>query len=823
MDRNSESQQGARQNPFVTTQGSDVMATASGRIGLGWRFSVFLFAAGLISFVIGAGVISLMGGWSDSAVFGVLVAVLLYAVAMSLFYQSRKSAEGLNRKLLKGVLESDGDGRVVTDSVGRIVTANDGYKELFEGKLPSPHRISSIRPNARAIIDDMLNSLELSGEASGVIPNRTGRVEASINVNVVRYGNYQVWGFSAIDNERQFRERIDLFQGRFSSILDYFSLGIVIVDEAGYVRFMNPRARAQLNKDERNSFILHESELPDWDVEAGLSSKIFGERFEVPIQFDNSGKTLGRVYVISPALVDTGTAPAVDPVFLARVFEESPIAIASVDQSGSLLAFNTSLKSLLGGMSAKDVSSGSALSDFWSGEDLKKIMAGLAQAYEGHPPKAGVEIVCGKGDNYRIVQVLFGKPKSDDRRAINLFLIDTTDMKHLEIQFAQAQKMQAVGQLAGGVAHDFNNLLTAIIGFSDIVLSRYGPKEQSFSDLMQIKQNANRAANLVRQLLAFSRQQTMKTEIVSVTDVLDDTSDLIRRLLGVNIELRVIHGRDIAPIRFDVGQLEQIIINMAVNARDAMEAEGGIVTIRTSNISVNDSEKQGYQVLQHGEYVRIDIEDMGTGIPEEHLSKIFEPFFTTKPVGKGTGLGLSMVYGIVKQSGGYVFAESDLGRGTVFKIYIPKCLDVPNEQPADKHDEKPDNLSALTGKETILFIEDEDAVRLFAVRALLNKGYNVLEAASGEAAIEIMKHYDGHIDLIISDLMMPNMDGYEVVERAIRMREGVKIIIISGYAEDSLRRKIDNVSYQFLPKPFSLDELAKQVRRTLESRPESAP
>ena len=812
-----EADQASRSNPFEVTQGFDSFTSMSQRRKSSGRLVVIWGGLGLAFALAGVTVAVLTGEWTKSVTLNGVAAIFLIGAMLYSAYAFKKNAQGLDRHLLKSILETGGLGKVVTDDIGRIVTANDFYRELFDGKMPSPHRIFSIRANARAVIDELLKELEVKGEASGVIANRPGRVEAALNVRVIRCGKYQVWGFDPIDKERHFRERIDLFQGRISSIMEYFNLGIVIVDETGYVRFMNSFARSLLNKDERNSFILHESELPDWGVEeGGAVSSSFGERFEVNIELDGMDEALGRIYIITPPMAQAVTPHAFDDHFLERVFEESPVAMASVDQSGSILAFNPAMETMLEDMGSSSLEAGDKLSEYWSDGDLNKIMTALAEAYDGVPPKAGVELVCDKGDVYRIVQVYFGEAKGIDNRTINLFMIDTTDQKHLEIQFAQAQKMQAVGQLAGGVAHDFNNLLTAIIGFSDIVLSRYGPRDQSFADLMQIKQNANRAANLVRQLLAFSRQQTMKTEVVSVTDVLDETSDLIRRLLGDNVELRLIHGRDIGPIRFDVGQLEQVIINMAVNARDAMDDDGGVLTIRTQNIQADDSLKQGYQMVRRGEYIRIDIEDTGTGISEDHLSKIFEPFFTTKAVGKGTGLGLSMVYGIIKQSGGYVFADSQLGRGTVFKIYIPRYKSIVSSEVVPAVEPKREIPRDLTGKETVLFIEDEDAVRIFAVRALKNKGYNVLDASSGEAALEILKHHEGTIDLIISDMMMPNMDGSVVVERALKLRPDVKVIMISGYAEDALRKKIDNVSYRFLPKPFSLDELAKEVRYTLE-------
>src|SRR6185437_16020717 len=323
----------------------------------------------------------------------------------------------------------------------------------------------------------------------------------------------------------------------------------------------------------------------------------------------------------------------------------------------------------------------------------------------------------------------------DGQSGVILHFIDTTEQKSLEVQFAQSQKMQAVGQLAGGVAHDFNNLLTAMIGFCDLLLLRFRPGDPSFADIMQIKQNANRAANLVRQLLAFSRQQTLQPRVLNITDVLAELSHLLRRLIGENIELKMVHGRDLGLVKVDQGQLEQVIINLVVNARDAMRG-GGTLTVRTSNITNADPTHSGHEIMPPGDYVLIEVEDTGEGIPKENLVRIFEPFFSTKEVGSGTGLGLSTVYGIVKQTGGFVFVDSAPGRGATFTIYLPRhqaseALLAPRNELAEGGATARD----LTGAGTVLLVEDEDPVRLFSARALRNKGYRVIEAKSGEAAL----------------------------------------------------------------------------------------
>jgi two-component system cell cycle sensor histidine kinase/response regulator CckA len=332
---------------------------------------------------------------------------------------------------------------------------------------------------------------------------------------------------------------------------------------------------------------------------------------------------------------------------------------------------------------------------------------------------------------------------------------------------------------------------------------------------MQIKQNANRAANLVRQLLAFSRQQTMRPKVLVITDVLAELSNLLRRLIGETIELKIQHGRDLGLVKVDQGQCEQVIINLAVNARDAMP-DGGTLTIRTSNVTAEESTQLGHELLPAGEYVLIEVIDTGKGIAPENLGKIFEPFFTTKEVGAGTGLGLSTVYGIVKQTGGFVFPVSQLGRGATFKIYLPRHRAASAEEIVGVDTGEKRDGADLTGKGTVLLVEDEDAVRIFAARALRNKGYTVIEANSGESALNRVEEHAGTIDILISDVVMPNMDGPTLAKHVHASRPEMKIIFISGYAEDAFRRNLDReVEINFLPKPFSLKQLAGKVKEVL--------
>jgi len=549
-------------------------------------------------------------------------------------------------------------------------------------------------------------------------------------------------------------------------------------------------------------------------------------------------------------------------VRFAHFFNNAPIGMATVDDEGRLVSVNRAFRDMLDmalpdGALAGDKDKAVTLSSLIAHEDRAAFDTAILDAAKGEPIKGPVDVrlllpetgdkAADKkaADNEKVLQAYIsragaaaesaGKPAAgstakaaqdtekvaEEAARIMVYFVDMTEQKTLEVQFAQSQKMQAVGQLAGGVAHDFNNLLTAIIGFCDLLLVRHQPGDPSFADVMQIKQNANRAANLVRQLLAFSRQQTLRPTVLTPTDALADLSNLLRRLLGEMVELKMVHGRDLWTIKADQNQFEQVIINLAVNARDAMlepDAEGnvgGTLTIRTANVTQEDAAALDHAIMPAAEYVLIEVSDTGCGIAKENLGKIFEPFFSTKEVGKGTGLGLSTVYGIVKQTGGFIFPFSTVGKGTSFRIYIPRHIEV--EKPKEEVAETSKKQADLSGKGTVLLVEDEDAVRSFAVRALETRGYTVLEAASGEHALDVVDEFDGELDVVVSDVVMPNMDGPTMVGELAKIKPGLKIIFISGYAEEAFKKNLDkDVEFQFLPKPFSLKQLAAKVKEVIE-------
>jgi two-component system cell cycle sensor histidine kinase/response regulator CckA len=535
-------------------------------------------------------------------------------------------------------------------------------------------------------------------------------------------------------------------------------------------------------------------------------------------------------------------------VRFARFFNNTPIAIAALTGEGKVVRTNAPFVRMFHdvppsdlpevdvatddvqdaeivdeGTSEVEVSQGITLMKMVAEKNRDELAAAIEEALSGKSHIAPVESELFHDTERTVRFFLSGVEDSEgDDEQVIVYALETTEQRALEVQFTQSQKMQAVGQLAGGVAHDFNNVLTAIIGFSDLLLASHRPSDPAFQDIMNIKQNANRAASLVRQLLAFSRRQTLRPQTLSLSEVLANLSILLDRLLGEKVELDVVHGRDLWPVKADLNQLEQVIVNLAVNARDAMP-EGGQLTIQTRNLNEEEAIQMPYKVLKPSDYVLLEVLDSGTGIPPEIREKIFEPFFSTKDVGKGTGLGLSTVYGIVKQTGGFIFLESEMGQGTTFRIFLPRFIEEAKddvleiEAEADMPPPAPEAVEDLTGSATILLVEDEEAVRAFAARALASRGYTVHEAGSGAEALELIEEIEEGVDLVVSDVVMPEMDGPTMLGELRKKRPDIRVIFMSGYAEEAFRKNLpENEEFGFLPKPFSLKQLAVKIKEMLE-------
>ena len=531
-----------------------------------------------------------------------------------------------------------------------------------------------------------------------------------------------------------------------------------------------------------------------------------------------------RTLVINRARDEHSDPQRAAEVRFMRFFDHTPMAIATVDRAGAVVRANARYAKLAQGLSPEGAASNSIFRAV-NARDRGLLISAINQAAEGQGDIPPVEAML-DGATERWGQFFVTAVEENEREteAAIVYMLETTERRTLENQINQSQKMESVGQLAGGIAHDFNNVLSAIMMANDFLLNAHKPTDPSFQDIMQIKQNANRAAALVRQLLAFSRKQTLRPQVLDLGETLSDIGILLKRLIGEKVTFPgVVHGRDLWPVKADISQFEQVIVNLAVNARDAMP-EGGKLSIRTANVLAEEVAKYAYKGMPSADYVLVEVSDTGTGIPADIVGKIFEPFFSTKEVGKGTGLGLSTVYGIVKQTGGFVYVDSEAGHGTTFRIFLPRYHPEQEAQPeaaaagetakAPSAEAKP--RTDLTGQGTILLVEDEDGLRSLNARGLRSRGYSVIEASNGIEAMEALEQKDGAVDLVVSDVVMPEMDGPTLLKNMRGRNPDLKIIFVSGYAEDAFEKSLpENQQFAFLPKPFTLSQLVAAVKETM--------
>jgi len=735
-----------------------------------------------------------------------------------------------------------------TDRRGAILFANEAYRGLIGAQAeerPAPlERLLAGRDGLAETLYRLAQAARtgFAAEEEVRFAPRPGTFERIFRIVVRPMGGEEggaVWLLRDLTLERERAEIAEREWRRVFAFLDATPLGFFAADAGGEITYVNAALAGWLGVEaahltERHctlaDFVLDDmggiAAEPDGaigsfaplDVDlrgaGGRAMPVRIVRTLVPGGADGRSMVCALVFDRKSAGKAEETARDAEMRF-ARFFNSAPIGIATVDREGRIANANSAFLAYVG----EGVERGVCLADLIAEEDRAAVADCLSHAREGRlsGPPVEVRLV---NRSERVGQLYASRVDAgEEGGSTAIYLIDATEQKSLELQFAQSQKMQAIGQLAGGVAHDFNNLLTAIIGFCDLLLARHHAGDPSFADVMQIKQNANRAANLTRQLLAFSRRQTLRPKVLSLTDALAELQNLLSRLLTEKVELKIVHGRDLGLVKVDQNQLEQVIMNLAVNARDAMP-DGGKLTIRTANVSEEDSRALDHALMPPGEYVLIEVADTGVGIPKENLAKIFEPFYTTKDPSKGTGLGLSTVYGIVKQTGGFVFPYSTLGKGTVFRIYLPRYVETPAEARAEAEAAAAAAAAPeptdLTGKGTILLVEDEDAVRTFAARALATRGYEVIQAESGEAAIAAVEECGRQIDLVVSDVVMPNMDGPTMIKALSGKLPGVKVIFVSGYAEDAFAKSLDpEQQFHFLPKPFSLKQLAAAVKEVM--------
>ncbi|WP_160011997.1 cell cycle histidine kinase CckA [Rhizobium sp. 18055] len=811
-------------------------------------------------------------------VLGVLAMVGIFFLVSSIIGFIEVMPQRQSDSLARAFLNSHPDGSLITDEKGRIVYANAAYGALTGARKPTEvqtlEALLSRHRESNEALYRLSNGLRDGKEgheefrllrALGPSLNGSGahwyRLKARVLQGEESGGKpLRIWQISDITSERDDQERFFKELQNAIDYLDHAPAGFFSAGRKGEIFYLNATLAEWLGID-LTKFVPGSMTIGDMVAGEGLAliqsvqadpglkktvtldldlKKSNGQ--SVPVQIVHSvtsmrdgapGESRSIVLTRRDSKDGDQSASAASMRFT-RFFNNTPMAIASLDGDGRILRTNAPFLKLFSGIvSRDDVENGALFETIVQDIDKPRLQGALAAAKDrqGDIPPLDSKTQADDGRHFRFyVNAVIDQSEEAPEEAAIVYAVEVTEQKALEAQMAQTQKMNAVGTLAGGIAHDFNNVLTAILLSSDHLLLQARPADSGFADLMEIKRNANRAAVLVRQLLAFSRKQTMRPTVLNLTDVVGDLRMLVDRLLsGTNVKLDVEYGRDLWPVKTDLSQFEQVLINLCVNARDAMP-QGGKLIVRTKNATAAEVAAFNYSYMPHEDMVLIEVSDNGTGIAPEIMDKIFEPFFTTKEVGKGTGLGLAMVYGIVKQSGGYIQPESEVGKGTTFRVFLPRHIVEPSiaaEADAVTPNAgnvvpllpaKPEQPEDLTGSAVILLVEDEEAVRRGGKRMLETRGYTVHEAGSGVEALDIMEELDGKVDIVVSDVVMPEMDGPTLLRELRKKYPDMKFIFVSGYAEDAFARNLPPESkFGFLPKPFSLKQLAVVVKETLES------
>ncbi len=861
-----------------------------GSIGLVLLIAVVLVGAGVALMLIGRThaepyILALLALLAMVGVF------LLFALAAGMLRVPGKDAAS---PLIKSLVDSGSNAILVTDAAGRVVYANAAYLKLVEA-----NGTDDVRPVERVFVGDpgvseaVFRLLKAAREGRRLqeevrvetLHGETGRW-LRMRVRPLGEGKREakltVWSIADVTRELERQENVFQELQHAVDYLDHAPAGFFSVDAAGNISYLNATLAEWLEQDlaevgsgglklrdiiagEGGALVTTLSAAPG-DVKTELfdidlktkGGRNLPARLYHKVAFGADGTPgSSRTLVINRA-GDHGSDPlrAAEVRFM-RFFQNTPMAIATVDKQGTIVRSNALFARLFKppppnppphspsktGVDALSLGEGKGGGQGSGGRSILAVVAerdrsGLEAAIKRAADKQGeidpVDATLeGRGD--RSARFYVTAVEEQDQEAAIVYGIETTAQKDLENKFTQAQKMELVGQLAGGIAHDFNNVLGAIMMASDFLVNAHKPTDPSFQDIIQIRQNANRAAAMVRHLLAFSRKQTLRPQVIDLGDVVYDLTMLMRRLIGERITLNVVPQRDLWPVKADLAQFEQVLVNLVVNARDAM-TEGGKLTLRTANVGPDASVKYQYKGMPIGEYVLVEVEDTGTGIPAEIIDKIFDPFFTTKDVGKGTGLGLSTVYGIIKQTGGFVYVESRLGQdtenhGTTFRIFIPRYIPAADDiQPPQLPETTAPALAGaltaaedamktaadLTGQGVILLVEDEEGLRALNARGLTSRGYTVIEAGNGVEAMEMLERQGGKVDLVVSDVVMPEMDGPTLLKELRKKNPETKIIFVSGYAEEAFQKSLpDPDAYNFLAKPFTLKQLVAKVKETM--------
>jgi two-component system cell cycle sensor histidine kinase/response regulator CckA len=789
------------------------------------------------------------------ALFGTIGIGALFAVSADLLQWSSRSQ---GNPVLKAVVDNAFEGLLVTDEQGRVFYANGAYQDL----IGATDR-ADVRPIERVFVGDpdvsesIYRLLKAAREGRRAqeevrVPGAKAETARWLRMRVRPLGadaHMTVWSIADVTRDREGAENVFQELQHAIDYLDHAPAGFFSVDAAGDIVYLNATLANWLEHDlaevgagslKLTDIVAGEgaallttlnaapgevkTEVVDLDLRA-RSGKPVPVRLFHKVAFGADGSVgASRTLVLNRARDDGDPQRAAEVRFM-RFFQHTPMAIATVDKNGRIARNNARFASSFEAMLKGDERS---IFTVVAERDRPALEAAIAKAAAGQGDIAPVDAaLAGSSERWASFFVSAVEEEDRDGEAAIVYALETTAQRTLENRVYQQQKMESVGQLAGGIAHDFNNVLSAILMATDFLLNAHKPTDPSFKDIIQIKQNANRAAALVRQLLAFSRKQTLRPQVLDLNETLSDLGMLLRRLIGERVELTTALGRDLWPVKVDLSQFEQVIVNLVVNARDAMP-EGGKLNVRTANVTAKDSGSYAYKGLAAADYVLVEVNDTGTGIPADIIDKIFEPFFSTKEVGKGTGLGLSTVYGIVKQTGGFIYVESKPGN-TAFRIFLPRhvagveeplaqipAADAPAIAGAmSAADSMAKTAADLTGQGTILLVEDEEGLRALNARGLSSRGYTVLEASNGVEAIEVLDKH-GAVDLVVSDVVMPEMDGPTLLKELRRRNPSLKVIFVSGYAEEAFQKNLpEQEQYEFLAKPFTLKQLVSKVKETM--------
>ena len=853
-----------------------------------WVLLVAAAGAALTAWAVGDGVLQLL-------LLSVAVTLVSLTVLIPMIARRERRAQSAARGRVAAFIAHDASPSFTTDPEGRIGYQNAEAEQRFGACNGQTlvHALDDLFANPAAVLYRLQNRAMAVGAAREDVVTRRGHVRLS--VHQIGEDGF-LW---------RLEEMVDRAAGGRGA--ETLSLPMLTASKTGTILFMNEALRRIVGGRVRTL----DRVFPHLPLRSGEETEVSGTDGPVRcLVAELEGASGRREIFLLPTAGDAARLPAAR-----EGFEDLPVALVRLSASGRVEGANRLARELLSLPAHADGAESVAITELLEGPG-RPLADWLAEAMAGTAENRPQVLRLRRREDDSYLQVSLRRVAEGGRPGLVAVLIDATELKSLEAQFTQSQKMQAVGHLAGGVAHDFNNLLTAISGHCDLLLLRHDRGDPDYADLVQIHQNANRAASLVRQLLAFSRKQTLKPEGFDLRDTLGELAHLLNRLVGEKVTLALAHDADLHPVRADRRQIEQVIVNLVVNARDAMPT-GGEIRIETENRTLREKLCRDRATVPPGDYVLVRVRDEGEGIPPERREKVFEPFFTTKRAGEGTGLGLSTAYGIVKQTGGFIFVDSMPGSGTTFTLYLPASDARPDpaelrapagamvlsaadrvaedsadpggatgaaREPADhvqnaaatqahepdvqdsalqdlvRHElaqhqsarhgsvlqnatlprpvlrgaaAAPDaedwqqpgvagqtaapngHAEAPDGDGVILLVEDEAPVRAFAARALRLRGYTVIEAESAEQALEALKDPDLRVDLFLTDVVMPGMDGPSWVREALKDRPAARVVFVSGYAEDAFATGRAIPDAAFLAKPFSLSELAATVERQI--------